>query len=567
MKNFTRSFFVAFALLVSVLPMAQAKQYCHEPLSQGGNTIYLTCEKLSDTYKMVIEADVELSGLGGSFVRLNDGNHDLREFLTLSPDNKTATIEFTSTTAPEIYTPLYVMMPGEVNFGMLTDIEWGLCVVDDTEYTITVIQPAEGGTISADVDKATYGTKVTLTATPNEGLMLDQWTVTDAGNNPVSVSRAGTFNMPQSNVTVTATFKDYVEIVPATFYGSYEDAKAVWDWSITRNADQTLSFALAWDQAVEGIVPQVNINNGAFAGMTINGNTAAYTTNNTYEDGETLPIFFYIAYAGGLTRIDVSYIVGSQNMDPNPPDPEDHTEYTITLIQPAEGGTIAADRAQATYRTKVTLTATPDEGLVVAEWIVLDAEEHAVPVENGMFSMPKSNVTVTAAFEEAPTIEAATFYGYEKQDVAMYNDIYKVTFEYAITRNVNRTLSFELSWSDYIPSVVPQIALDGATFTAMVNGALMDLRATYTSTATYEDGETLPIAFLVAYNEGSVRIDVSYVVGSENEKPEVPDDTENGIDTPSLHGRSGEVSKVIENGQIVIIKNGVRYNAIGAEIR
>ena len=545
--------------------MGFAKQYCDEPLTQGGNTIYLTCEKLSDTYKMVISADVELSGLGGSFMTLSDGNHDLREFLSMAADMKSMTLEFTSTADPDFYTPLYVMMPGEVNFGMLTDIEWGMCVVDDTQYSITVNQPAEGGTISADAATATYGTLVTLTATPNEGKMLDQWIVTDADNAPVSVSRAGTFNMPQSNVTVTATFKDYVEIVPATFYGSYEDAKAVWDWSITRNADQTLSFALAWDQAVEGIVPQVNINNGAFVGMTINGNTAAYTTNNTYEDGGTLPLFFYIAYTGGLTRIDVSYIVGSQNMDPNPPDPEDDTEYTITLVQPAEGGTIAADKTTATYRTKVTLSATPDEGLVVAEWIVLDAEEHVVPVENGVFSMPKSNVTVTATFEEAPTIEAATFYGYEKQDVAMYNDIYKVTFEYAITRNVNRTLSFELSWSNYIPSVVPQIAPDGATFTAMVNGGLMDLRATYTSTAAYEDGETLPIAFLVAYNEGSARIDVSYIVGSENEKPVVPEDPEEGIETLSASLSRGE--KVLRNGQLLIERNGKTYNALGAEIR
>ena len=51
---------------------ASAKQYCQEPLTQADNTIYLTCELLSGTYKMTIEADVELAGLGGSFMTLSD---------------------------------------------------------------------------------------------------------------------------------------------------------------------------------------------------------------------------------------------------------------------------------------------------------------------------------------------------------------------------------------------------------------------------------------------------------------------------------------------------------------
>ena len=40
-----------------------------------------------------------------------------------------------------------------------------------------------------------------------------------------------------------------------------------------------------------------------------------------------------------------------------------------------------------------------------------------------------------------------------------------------------------------------------------------------------------------------------------------------GIDTPSLQGRSGEASKVIRNGQLLIEKNGKTYNAQGAEMK
>ena len=43
----------------------------------------------------------------------------------VSQDKKTITITCTSTPAPNIYTPLYVMMPGEVNFGYVI-IVWVL---------------------------------------------------------------------------------------------------------------------------------------------------------------------------------------------------------------------------------------------------------------------------------------------------------------------------------------------------------------------------------------------------------------------------------------------------------
>lgn len=309
-----KSILLTLALVAATL-LASAKQYCHEPLTQGNNTIYLTCELLSNTYTMTIEADVDLAGLGGSFMHLNGTEvHDLREFLTIAPDKKSMTIAFASSTAPNFYTPLYVMMPGEVNFGQLTDVEWGLCSIDDTEYTITVVQPAEGGTISASLQKATYGTQVTLTATPNEGKQLYKWLVTDAEDNEVSVNK-GKFNMPASNVTVTATFRDELHLIPATFSGKSQYAGANFTWSVTRNVDQTLTFAISWDKALEGTVPQVCIND-VFMNMHQQGQSGTYTTSDTYEDGTELPFFFYVAFVGDAARIDVSYTVGETN-DPN----------------------------------------------------------------------------------------------------------------------------------------------------------------------------------------------------------------------------------------------------------
>ena len=319
MKNIFSSILVAFALLMSV--SAQAKQYCHEPLTQGDNTIYLTCEKLSEgNYQIVIEADVDLVGLGGSFCEVNGvGGYQLNApgHFVISEDKRKITCAIESTTDPRLYTPLYVLMPGEVNFGEINDIEWGLCNADDTEYTITLVQPVAGGTIAADLEKAVYGTTVTLTATPAEGMQLDAWDVKDADENIISVSRAGKFTMPASNVTVTATFKEEVVLTPATYSGTQvvEDL-ATFSWSITRNADQTLTLEISWDNDIVGAVPQVTVGATQFARMQdVDSRSATYTTIDTFEDGDQPTIFFYVAYAGGAARIDVDYTVGDSNSE------------------------------------------------------------------------------------------------------------------------------------------------------------------------------------------------------------------------------------------------------------
>ncbi len=71
-------------------------------------------------------------------------------------------------------------------------------------YTVTV-KTAAGGTITADVTEAKAGDTVTLTATPNSGYKFSAWKVTDTEGNSVTVTN-DKFEMPESNVTVEATF-------------------------------------------------------------------------------------------------------------------------------------------------------------------------------------------------------------------------------------------------------------------------------------------------------------------------------------------------------------------------
>ena len=86
---------------------------------------------------------------------------------------------------------------------------------------------------------------------------------------------------------------------------------------------------------------------------------------------------------------------------------EDNARHDIVLTQ-ATGGTLTSSNSTAQPKTTVTLTAVPDSGYVLKKWIVKDAQENAISVTTdnnvGTFTMPKSDVTVTAEFESTSEI-------------------------------------------------------------------------------------------------------------------------------------------------------------------
>ena len=145
----------------------------------------------------------------------------------------------------------------------------------------------------------------------------------------------------------------------------------------------------------------------------------------------------------------------------------------------------------------------------------------------------------------------ATFYGSEVKQVAGSD----VTFNWSITRNADATLTFEISWSSEISGVVPQVSINDVYTTLPMQGML----ARFTTKETYTDGSKPVIFFLIAYTGNAARIDVDYTVGASNTKP-----GGTAIDNVNAPVKA---RKVIENGQVVILKNGIRYNALGVEIK
>jgi len=101
-----------------------------------------------------------------------------------------------------------------------------------------------------------------------------------------------------------------------------------------------------------------------------------------YKSGQK-PVQLYKKVEGGSTT---------------PEEPEQPTTYSINIASNIANGTVTASTASAVANAEITLTATPNEGYEFGSWSVKDASDNSITVTNNKFSMPTSNVTVSATF-------------------------------------------------------------------------------------------------------------------------------------------------------------------------
>ena len=149
---------------------------------------------------------ITVNAVAGSYVAVTD-NSSVIYGVAEANSSGVATVNFTNA-IPGSGT-LYVVVTRQQYQPYFGTIQ----IVGGTQYNITVTQP-QHGTISAPT-KAYANTTVTLTATPETGYCLSSWTV-KAGNTNITVNADNTFTMPESNVTVTATFVQGMEVTLAS---------------------------------------------------------------------------------------------------------------------------------------------------------------------------------------------------------------------------------------------------------------------------------------------------------------------------------------------------------------
>jgi len=171
-----------------------------------------------------------------------------------------------------------------------------------TTYTITLAAVANG-TISADMEEATEGTTITLTATPAAGYEFGLWTVTDANNNVIAVTN-NQFEMPASNVTVSASF-EYVGLFEQKYYlvTSTDQLVAGRTYLIVNTAagkamSATSSNGNNRTSAIVSINENIIANLNSAYELTLGGSTGAWT----FFDAQWGTSGGYLYAGGGITN-------------------------------------------------------------------------------------------------------------------------------------------------------------------------------------------------------------------------------------------------------------------------
>ena len=135
--------------------------------------------------------------------------------------------------------------------------------------------------------------------------------------------------------------------------------------------------------------------------------------------------------------------------------------YTVT-VNGSTHGSVSADKTSAAAGETVTLIVRPDDYYRLKSLTVTDASNNAVTVTNYSFTMPASNVTVTATFEtarlivESALVKESTIYAGEisVDGVSQISYLYSpnITVTATVFENLKKALA-DTAVQDLVPTI------------------------------------------------------------------------------------------------------------------
>jgi len=273
------------------------------------------------------------------------------------------------------------------------------------------------GTLTASAGSAQSGTTVTLTATPNSGYYL-----TGYSSSPAVTITNNSFVMPSSAVTITANFARL----------SYTITKAV-----SPSGSGTLSSSV----------------NSAGIGDTITLTPVA-ATGYQFSSYSTSP---------ALTITNNKFTMPASNVTVT----ANFTKITYSISKatsPSGAGTVTTSVNSAVMGTSVTVSQTPGTGYYFNGWTT----NPSVTISSGSFTMPASNITVTANYLKRSTasLNKTTLTGGDTATLTISADKSSYTHKYKLSFGTNMetsltnvaagvssvSISIPASWSNYIPN-------------------------------------------------------------------------------------------------------------------
>ena len=301
---------------------------------------------------------------------------------------------------------------------------------DDTDYTITIANGIEHGSIACAAETAKYGDKVTITATPALGYIFSRLVVKDAQNNDVE-STGNTFFMPRSNVTVSAVFEQGTHGTTEFAWGYYEHGfvkeATIYDGVTTVNLQQGKSYRIMKYDNEYGY-RNFHLDNDVYAAsIPYTGGTGVFPeSSNATEfrvpyDGETGYYDITMTEAdNGKWSVSILKTVGQMDVVPDQtytgsaitPEPTviagslsltKGTDYTYSYTNNTNGGTATV---RATFRgTYAWLGHVEKEFTIVYPTVTtsyvdatgtLHENVEAVPLDNTMTTLPAGTYVVNS---------------------------------------------------------------------------------------------------------------------------------------------------------------------------
>ena len=172
----------------------------------------------------------------------------------------------------------------------------------------TMLSVGETDNLTATVypSFATSANTVTWASTATAYATVDAGTVTAVadGSANITATCGGVTSSPCA-VTVVGVLE------PVTYWGNGANNGVAIAYSITRNANHTLTYTVEAQQDKAGFY--VRVNDGEYHTASLNEGIYSWTSEDPYADGTVLNGFIYMPYTGGDARVDFSYTVGSES--------------------------------------------------------------------------------------------------------------------------------------------------------------------------------------------------------------------------------------------------------------
>ena len=284
-----------------------------------------------------------------------------------------------------------------------------------TQYNVDV-QQSGGGAIAADPLKAEAGEYITLTAAADNNYRFNGFTVS-SDDGPIDLeSGSGTtriFKMPAANVTVTASFLKNDNITPPDVF----DIILVQpEFGGTISSSET--------EAAAGVT--ITLTAAADPGFRFNGFTVNSANGSVTLSGSSTSTTRTFKMPAGDVTVTASFI----------------PVFTITLVQPNSGGTINANKTEASEGETITITAVPAKDFLLEAIIVSPEPADLVVSNNRVTFTVTENVTVTVNFMSLGEIEFSHTPG-----------VYEAAFDLTVSfpANPNAVIYWSLDGTEPVP--------------------------------------------------------------------------------------------------------------------